>query len=213
MLNFNKHLYKTKYLILIALILIPLCFVFPTEYGFENHFLENLEVFILFVGFISVIYKAKNTTKFKHFYYGSSLLYLIMIGRELSWGRVFYPIGFRSNGEEIYMSIHNIWYGPVVYPTVAIVAIIAITLILKCYFYCRKRNIILDIPILYLIFFALLMLISQIVFEKNLISILVPYDQLLEEATEAIAYCCLICFTYNWHFKTTTRRNFYVKFF
>lgn len=213
MINFNKHLFTTKYFLLASLILIPLCFVLPVECSFENHFLENLEVVVLFVGFVSVIFKAKNLTKFKHFYYGCSRLYLIMIARELSWGRVFYPIGFRNNGEEIYMSIHNIWYGPVVYPVVAIVAIIALALIIKCCFDCRQKSIILDIPILYLIFFALLMMISQMVFEKSLISLLTPYSQLLEEATEAIAYCSLICFTHNWRFKTTTRRNFYVNFF
>lgn len=84
MINFNKHLFTTKYFLLASLILIPLCFVLPVECSFENHFLENLEVVVLFVGFVSVIFKAKNLTKFKHFYYGCSLLYLIMIARELS---------------------------------------------------------------------------------------------------------------------------------
>ena len=111
MLHFNNHLFKTKYLLLItAIILILISFILPVEASFENHFFENLQICILFIGFISILYKAKRFIKFKHFYFGCGFFYIIMIARELSWGRVFYPVGTRSNGEEIYISIRNIWY-------------------------------------------------------------------------------------------------------
>lgn len=214
MLKFNKHLFKTGYfLLIVAVILFSLCFILPIEASFENHFLENLQLSILFIGLITVLYKSKILIKFKHFYWGCGIFYLIMMARELSWGRVFYPIGTRSNGEEIYISIHNIWYGAAVYPIVAVLALAGLFFILKCYFYCRAKRIILDIPILYLAFFFLLILSSQIIFEKEAISLLSSYNQLLEEATEAIAYCSLVCFTYNWAFKTNTKRDyFYAKF-
>lgn len=213
MLHFNNHLFKTKYLLLItAIILILISFILPVEASFENHFFENLQVCILFIGFISILYKAKRFIKFKHFYFGCGFFYIIMIARELSWGRVFYPVGTRSNGEEIYISIRNIWYGDIVYPVVSILALIGLFLIIKCYRYCIHNRIIIDIPILYLIFFALLMLSSQLLFEKEAISFLSSYNQLLEEATEAIAYCSLVCFTYNWTFKINNVKDyFYVK--
>lgn len=213
MLHFNSHLFRTKYpLLVIAVILILLAFVLPVEAGYENHFYENLQVAILFLGFIIVLYKSRILACFKEFYWGCAIFYIIMMARELSWGRVFYPVGTRSNGEEIYISIRNIWYGDIVYPVVSILALIGLFLIIKCYRYCRHNRIIIDIPILYLIFFALLMLSSQLLFEKEAISFLSSYNQLLEEATEAIAYCSLVCFTYNWTFKINNVKDyFYVK--
>ena len=49
--------------------------------------------------------------------------------------------------------------------------------------------------------FIIMMILSQIVFEKNLIKFLADYGQLLEECTEILAYCSLVCFTYDISFK------------
>lgn len=202
MFHFNKNMFKTGYVLLtFAIILIPLSFILPIECSYENHLLENLEVIVLFAGIILSIHKIIHTNKFKNFYISCSIFYFVMILRELSWGRVFYPIGFRSNGEEIYMSIRDIWYGPIVYPLITVLIILAIVLLIKCYIHCRHKNIIWHIPINYLIIFAALMIISQSVFEKELITSFIQYNQTLEEATEILAYVSLVCFTYNWKFK------------
>lgn len=42
-----------------------------------------------------------------------------------------------------------------------------------------------------------MLILSQVVFEKNLIVFLADYGQLLEECTEILAYCSLVCFTYD----------------
>ena len=113
MFYFNKNMFKSGYVLLtFAIILIPLSFVLPIECSYENHLLENLEITVLFTGIILSIYKIVHTNKFNKFYISCSIFYFVMILRELSWGRVFYPIGLKNNGEEIYMSIHDIWYGP-----------------------------------------------------------------------------------------------------
>lgn len=202
MFHFNKNMFKTGYVLLtFAIILIPLSFVLPIECSYENHLLENLEIIVLFTGIILSIYKIIHTNKFNKFYISCSIFYFVMILRELSWGRVFYPIGFRSNGEEIYISIRDIWYGPIVYPLITLLIILAIILLIKCYIHCHHKNIIWHIPINYLIIFAALMIISQSVFEKELITSFIQYNQPLEEATEILAYVSLVCFTYNWKFK------------
>ena len=44
-------------------------------------------------------------------------------------------------------------------------------------------------------------ILAHLVYEKNLIEFLADYGQLLEECTEILAYCSLVCFTYDISFK------------
>lgn len=129
------------------------------------------------------------------------VFYIVMIARELSYGRVFYPIGMDKNGEQIFMNIHQIWYGPIVYPIIAVLVLIALFLMIQTYKYIKKEQIICSIPRYSICLFIIMMILSQIVFEKNLIEFLADYGQLLEECTEILAYCSLVCFTYDISFK------------
>lgn len=79
--------------------------------------------------------------------------YIVMIARELSYGRVFYPIGIDKNGEQIFMNIHQIWYGPIVYPIIAVLVLIALFLMIQTYKYIKKNRLFvvyLDIAFVYL---------------------------------------------------------------
>lgn len=142
-----------------------------------------------------------NKNKFNKFYLACGIFYIIMIARELSYGRVFYPIGIDKNGEQIFMNIHQIWYGPIVYPIIAVLVLIALFLMIQTYKYIKKEQIICSIPRYSIRLFIIMMILSQIVFEKNLIKFLADYGQLLEECTEILAYCSLVCFTYDISFK------------
>lgn len=204
MIHISKSIYKTYYfLIALAVILIPQAFVLPVEYSYENHLLENLEVFVLGIGFINMLYRtvSLNKNKFNKFYLACGIFYIVMIARELSYGRVFYPIGIDKNGEQIFMNIHQIWYGPIVYPIIAVLVLIALFLMIQTYKYIKKEQIICSIPRYSIRLFIIMMILSQIVFEKNLIKFLADYGQLLEECTEILAYCSLVCFTYDISFK------------
>ena len=142
-----------------------------------------------------------NKNKFNKFYLACGIFYIVMIARELSYGRVFYPIGMDKNGEQIFMNIHQIWYGPIVYPIIAVLVLIALFLMIQTYKYIKKEQIICSIPRYSIRLFIIMMILSQIVFEKNLIEFLADYGQLLEECTEILAYCSLVCFTYDISFK------------
>ena len=109
MLNFEIRYTKALVILcILAVIFIGLSFVLPIEYSYENHFLENLEVVILFLGIVICIGKIRDFILYDSikFYVASIIIYILMIGRELSWGRVFYPIGIDKNGEQIFMNIH-----------------------------------------------------------------------------------------------------------
>lgn len=204
MVCIDKHMHKTYYiLIALMILLLPQAFVLPVEYSYENHLLENLEVLILCMGLVNMLYRtvSLNKNKFNKFYLACGIFYIVMIARELSYGRVFYPIGIDKNGEQIFMNIHQIWYGPIVYPIIAVLVLIALFLMIQTYKYIKKEQIICSISRYSIRLFIIMMILSQIVFEKNLIKFLADYGQLLEECTEILAYCSLVCFTYDISFK------------
>ena len=114
MLNFEIRYTKALVILcILAVIFIGLSFVLPIEYSYENHFLENLEVVILFLGIVICIEKIRDFILYDSikFYVASIIIYILMIGRELSWGRVFYTIGIDKKGEQIFLKLHEIWYG------------------------------------------------------------------------------------------------------
>lgn len=204
MVYVNKYMYKTYYILIgLMIFLLPQAFILPIEYSYENHLLENTEVCILGIGLITMFYKIMkiNIKKVENFYLACGIFYMVMIARELSFGRVFYPIGIDKNGEQVFVNIHQLWYSSIVYPIVTILVLLAIVLMVKTYKYIQKERIICSIPKYSIRLFIIMLILSQVVFEKNLIVFLADYGQLLEECTEILAYCSLVCFTYDTSFK------------
>ena len=188
-------------LVLIA-IFIALSFVLPVECSYENHLLENLEVVILFGGFCFSLFNLRRYLfeMCMKFYLACSLIFLLMIGRELSWGRVFYPIGVRENSEEIYIGIHNLWYGDYLMFFNAI--LICIILFCLGYFYAQscQRNIKWNIPLWEFLIFIIMAILSQCVFEKEYLPI-GDLNQMFEECTELLSYIAIVFCTCKISFK------------
>lgn len=212
MLNFEIRYTKALVILcILAVIFIGLSFVLPIEYSYENHFLENLEVVILFLGIVICIGKIRDFILYDSikFYVASIIIYILMIGRELSWGRVFYPIGMDKNGEQIFVKVHELWYGSVVYPIVGILILIALILLVVYFYQSRRQGICWYIPLGEFLFFIVTSILSQCVFDRGLVQ-LGNYNQLLEESCEIIAYIALVCCTYDISFK---RRYIHIRYF
>lgn len=212
MLNFEIRYTKALVILcILAIIFIGLSFVLPIEYSYENHFLENLEVVILFLGIIICIGKIRDFILYDSikFYVASIIIYILMIGRELSWGRVFYPIGIDKNGEQIFVKVHELWYGSVVYPIVGILILIALILLGVYFYQSRRQGICWYIPLGEFLFFIVTSILGQCVFDRGLVQF-GNYNQLLEESCEIIAYIALICCTYDISFK---RRYIHIRYF
>lgn len=212
MLNFEIRYTKALVILcILAVIFIGLSFVLPIEYSYENHFLENLEVVILFLGIVICIEKIRDFILYDSikFYVASIIIYILMIGRELSWGRVFYPIGMDKNGEQIFVKVHELWYGSVVYPIVGILILIALILLVVYFYQSRRQGICWYIPLGEFLFFIVTSILSQCVFDRGLVQ-LGNYNQLLEESCEIIAYIALVCCTYDISFK---RRYIHIRYF
>ena len=212
MLNFEIRYTKALVILcILAIIFIGLSFVLPIEYSYENHFLENLEVVILFLGIVICIGKIRDFILYDSikFYVASIIIYILMIGRELSWGRVFYPIGMDKNGEQIFVKVHELWYGSVVYPMVGILILIVLILLGVYFYQSRRQGICWYIPLGEFLFFIVTSILGQCVFDRGLVQF-GNYNQLLEESCEIIAYISLICCTYDISFK---RRYIHIRYF
>lgn len=212
MLNFEIRYTKALVILcILAIIFIGLSFVLPIEYSYENHFLENLEVVILFLGIVICIGKIRDFILYDSikFYVASIIIYILMIGRELSWGRVFYPIGMDKNGEQIFVKVHELWYGSVVYPMVGILILIVLILLGVYFYQSRRQGICWYIPLGEFLFFIVTSILGQCVFDRGLVQF-GNYNQLLEESCEIIAYIALICCTYDMSFK---RRYIHIRYF
>lgn len=212
MLNFEIRYTKALVILcILAVIFIGLSFVLPIEYSYENHFLENLEVVILFLGIVICIGKIRDFILYDSikFYVASIIIYILMIGRELSWGRVFYPIGIDKNGEQIFVKVHELWYGSVVYPMVGILILIVLILLGVYFYQSRRQGICWYIPLGEFLFFIVTSILGQFVFDRGLVQF-GNYNQLLEESCEIIAYIALVCCTYDISFK---RRYIHIRYF
>ena len=42
--------------------------------------------------------------------------------------------------KQIFINIHQIWYGPIVYPIIAVLVLIALFLMIQTYKYIKKRT-------------------------------------------------------------------------
>lgn len=128
----------------------------------------------------------------------AAVLFLVALGRELSWGRVFYPIAWTADGPE-FPGIHEVWFGaylPWFLGAMAIVLCVAVW---------RSRSLIVTLykehhnDRMLLIYFAIFiggLVLGETVFEKNMISLWSAYHQNLEEMAELCSYWSAIALVF-----------------
>jgi len=178
---------------LLVVLLFPLGLTLPPWWGWENGPIENTQVVILAVGaFVSFFAAKKNqeNRQIRSFWLWQIPVWLLLIGRELSWGRVFYPVAIRTNGPS-FLSIHQLWYGQFVYPIIAAVTLISLLGLWHNFnqFLLGSK---LNLPAFDLILLTLAVIASHFIFEKQVIIALKPYAEVLEELAELIAYWCMV---------------------
>ena len=98
----NQFMYNLSIItgVIILILAWPLSFILPVSISFENAFLENLQVIVLVLGSIYNLILARQS-RYKHvecFHIWCAVLMIFMAFRELSWGRVFYPIDLEETG-------------------------------------------------------------------------------------------------------------------
>ena len=78
-----------------VIVSVPLAFVLPVEWSFENGLIENAQVVALIFAAIFILRVDDGDKWFKRFLAAG---FVLMALRELSWGRVFFPVGMEDLG-------------------------------------------------------------------------------------------------------------------
>ena len=78
---------------------VPLALILPLELSFENGLIENAQIVILLFGAVLILTSRADDAQFKWFQrlFASGLVLIIL--RELSWGRVFFPLKMNRQGQ------------------------------------------------------------------------------------------------------------------
>jgi len=180
--------------VLLAVLLFPLGFYLPGWWGWENGPIENTQVVILIVGAIVSWLAARRNwddIQMRNLWLWSILVWLLMVGRELSWGRVFFDPVSTGSGGPMFPSIRAVWYGQYVYPVLTLVIITTLIGLWRNFNWGNmKEN--LCISAVDGILLILAAIASQLIFERNVILILQPYSQVLEEWSELMVYWCMV---------------------
>jgi hypothetical protein len=121
------------------MIVILSCFIgsyLPLSWGWENSPLEWSQVVILSLGALLTEKwrrEAKSAGRYHHarFFAWAIPIWLLMVGRELSWGRVFYQVGIDAVTGPFFISVSQLPYGSIVYPVLAIVIILWLFAVVK----------------------------------------------------------------------------------
>lgn len=168
----------------------------PASWGWENSFLEWLQVVILAIGLVLNCkwwHDAKSNTDYgsSRFLFWTTPLWLLMIGRELSWGRVFYPNGFDAVNGPSFVSLAQLPYGAIVNPMLAVIIVIWLFAVIKYGLYKIPYKLLKErlFPVSELAI-AILALVVAGLGEKKL------HLPVMEEFDECLAYLGLILTAY-----------------
>jgi len=186
---FEFKIYKTTK---ITLALVPIAmilfFFLSPPVAYENGPLENLQVVQLVIGAL-VAYKAASKAfdkEARNIWYCGAVTFLICAGRELNWGRVFYPVADHNK----FLPLKVLWYGPVVYPLLTVIILGTLYMLWhsKLLSYIKKTK----IPFWDFILFAVLYLAANYAEHRPMIFWGQHFDgEILEELFECLCYWLL----------------------
>ncbi|NCB82619.1 MAG: hypothetical protein EOM38_09510 [Bacilli bacterium] len=187
---FNFRMYRsTKLSFILVLASLILFFILSPATAYENGPLENLQVLELLAASAFGCYLAAKaaSVRERNIWYSGAVTALICAGRELNWGRVFYPVA----GHNKFLPLKALWYGPIVYPVVGL-AIITVLVVL---FRSRLLSFIAErkIPFWNFLLFIVLYFLASLAEHRPMYLFEQHLDgEVLEELFECICYWLMI---------------------
>lgn len=113
-LEAEKEFTPLDYFVFLLLVMsFPLGLILPVEIGWENHILEVSQVIILLIGAGICCSFAQGSLK--NMWYSLAGIYCLVAGRELSWGRVFFPTGEVTEAGPQFIPMHVVPYHQFIY--------------------------------------------------------------------------------------------------
>jgi len=165
--------------------------VLPPSCSLENGPLEWAGVGILAFGFAVCAGRARKASALREqfstrFWSWTLMPWLVMIGRELSWGRVLFPVGHDKNGP-ILIPMDELRYGGLIHATVVLLVVLWIGAV------CRYRLYRLPISLIKSGQFPMLeSALTVVAFLYTAFAERLANGQTVEELTECLAYFGLV---------------------
>ncbi|MBP2635337.1 MAG: hypothetical protein H6Q72_1244 [Firmicutes bacterium] len=189
--------FPTTYLsVLLLALMFPAGLWLPTSWGWENGVIENLQILILAAGLVVscfVAWNKRDDRKSRNLWLCLTPCWILAILREVSWGRIFYPVSIGTHGPE-FITLQQLPYGFLVKPFVIIVIVVTLIAVYwnaKGIFICHKQLPVLDLTIL------LVAAIMAVLCDKNMLLHLHSYHQILEELAELTVYWSMVSIVMN----------------
>ena len=182
---------------------VPLAFVLPVEWSFENGLIENAQVAVLILGAVLTL-TIKSSAQMKWFrrFFAAGLF--LMALRELSWGRVFFPVDMEDFGE-VFVSMADYPYRIPVYIFLAIYGAAMLFVLIK--FVPVKKILLSRQPLAAFALILATIILAHIGDKGRLID--KAHGQILEELNELLMYLLLLVinFYYTWQQKKSVELN------
>lgn len=125
----------------------------------------------------------------------AALLLLLGFGREISWGRVFFPVSSEGTGAS-FIAMRDWWARPYVYAFIGVASVVIAGSLYKGRHYVMKSiGLICESRAMraYTVMFILLLTASQMALDRNIVRELSAVHEALEEYFELLAYWSLFC--------------------
>lgn len=123
----KKNIFRyIRYIFLLYLLMIfPLSQIIPEWVSWENNILENLQVIVLLIGCIMnmLFYRYPINADTRRMWLLASGFFLLLVGRELSWGRVFFQTAMTEHGPE-FISMSQVPYHSIIHLAIGIYMVI-----------------------------------------------------------------------------------------
>lgn len=168
----------------------------PLTWGWENGPLEWSQVVILTAGALLTgcwWQEAISSRRFHHarLFAWAMPLWLLMIGRELSWGRVFYQAGLDPIEGPYFISVAQLPYGKFVYPVLAIIILTWLVAVVKYRLYAIPYDLFRQerFPTSNFILIVFSFIVAYIA-EQHF------HNAIMEELVECVAYLSLVLTAY-----------------
>ena len=184
-LTFNKRLnaYNTA-IILLILAAYPLARILPPYVAWENNIIESLQELLLFI--IALLCFSLHTDFLKRQSRALGCFFLLLLGRELSWGRVFFPTGVVDDMGPNFISMSQIPGHQFIHAAIFLVMCFILGAIAKSF----NWRALLQVPVPVLTFVILFVATAgQYGAEHHLFAgLTAPQNQTLEELLELFIY-------------------------
>jgi hypothetical protein len=133
--QFNLKTFSNIILIIGLLLAYLASLLLPYSMGWEDGILEWTQAAIILIGCFTVIYYHYKVSERQmgRFWYAQVPVWLIMFGREISWGAAFLPYeDFNVITGPTLIHLKELSYAPIVYPLLAVLFILTVYWAVRC---------------------------------------------------------------------------------